>query len=562
MGGIVNRVKDWWEGADRTQRSVTVFGVLFLVVILGLTGFFASRPRFEPLYAGLSPAEQGPVVEELRAAGIPVEVNAQGSVMVPSEKLPEAAMRLAMSGKAPAAGPQSLDLLDSINSFSTPAQERERIKAATEAKLSASVNTLKGVSSSNVHINFGKESPFGQETIPPSAVVTVIETSGQSLTQDQAKAIARLIQNSVAGLRPEGVSVISSTGRIIFDGEQAAAPGGSASRKIEAEVAESRRREIELQRSLDLAFGPGNTKVTVQVQLNMDSVSEESVSTELGDKKVTDKVTESMSDAAAGAAVGPTGLTPNTPGTSASSGGAAGSGLKYSSEVVANKYPSTERRVTTQKAAGTLTGMSISVLVNSEKVTDSTAVQAFIDSYLGGNAGEEGFSAAVQAVEFDKTQSELDQKAAASAASQAQMQQVLSILPVVALLIVGFMVVKALGKVPGRTLTMAIPNGGTMTVRGSAIDSSTMDDRGAVVRSSGEASQDGKAKTIAELAKTDPEIAEALQEMGVETIDDSVDVEAIRSRIDVPLEQIRKMGRQRPQAMAMLLKSWLMEERR
>lgn len=68
--------------------------------------------------------------------------------------------------------------------------------------------------------------------------------------------------------------------------------------------------------------------------------------------------------------------------------------------------------------------------------------------------------------------------------------------------------------------------------------------------------------SVQALAANEPELAEALESMGIEHIDESVDVEAIRQRIDLPLEQIRKMAKQKPQAVAMLLKSWLLEDRR
>ena len=68
--------------------------------------------------------------------------------------------------------------------------------------------------------------------------------------------------------------------------------------------------------------------------------------------------------------------------------------------------------------------------------------------------------------------------------------------------------------------------------------------------------------SVEALASTEPELAAALAEMGIENIDETVDVESIRQRIDLPLEQIKKMGKQKPQAVAMLLKTWLMEERR
>ncbi len=42
--------------------------------------------------------------------------------------------------------------------------------------------------------------------------------------------------------------------------------------------------------------------------------------------------------------------------------------------------------------------------------------------------------------------------------------------------------------------------------------------------------------------------------------DDDVSIDSLKTKVDVPLEQIRKMARKNPEVVATLLKSWMMEE--
>jgi flagellar M-ring protein FliF len=549
MGGLINRLRDWWLGADRTQRTVSVFGSAFLVALLGFTVHFAGRPRFQPLFSGLAPADQGMVVEELNKIGMPVEFNAQGAVLVPAERVAEARMRLAMADKLPSAGPQGVEILDGINSFSTPGQEREKIKAAKEGELARSIATLEGVRSALVHISFGKDSPFSEETIEPSAVVNITESSGSGLTAMQGKAIARLVQNAVPGLKAQNVSVVNSSGRLVFDGQEEASPENAAVRKIEAEITEAKRRESDLQRRLDLAFGPGNTVAMVQVKLDMDAVTEERRETQLGDKKVAELSKETMTGAGPNPVGGVTGLDANSPALAPASVGAAEPATRYQSEVVSNKYPTTESIRQIKRAAGELMGMTVTVIANSDVIKDPAPIQAILDGYLGAHNGQPGFTATVQAVPFDTTAAKAQEKAAAAAASGQMVQQIVSVLPVVALVIVGHMVAKAISKMPGRHLTMALPTGGSVRIPQAS-------------EPGPEAAPTPGLRSVKDLAKTEPEVAEALTAMGVETIDETVDVEAIRQRIDIPLEQIKKLARDKPQVIAALLKSWIMEERR
>src|SRR5688572_25279782 len=104
MGGILLKLRTWWETADRTQRVVTVFGSALLVILLFGTMMFASRPKMALAYGGLTPADQGKVVAEIQKIGIPVEYDLMGNVRVPSDRVAEAQAMLAKNGVAPASG--------------------------------------------------------------------------------------------------------------------------------------------------------------------------------------------------------------------------------------------------------------------------------------------------------------------------------------------------------------------------------------------------------------------------------------------------------------------------
>lgn len=551
MGVLLSRIKDWWQGADRTQRLVSVFGSLFLLALVGFTVHLAGKPKMEPLFAGISPADQGNVVAELQKNGIQVEIGPQGAVLVPTGQIDQARMALAMADKLPSSGPKGSEWLESLNSFSTPAQEREKIKAAKEGDLARSIGLIPGVASALVHINFGKDSPFADEAVEPTAVVNLRETGTDGLDPRAGKAIARLVQMAIPGLKSSNVSVLSS-GRLVFDGQEQESSEGLASQKLETENAEAKRREADLQRRLDVAFGPGNTVAMVQLELNMDAVNQDKTERELGDKKVTGEATEVLGDGTSLASPVPSGSDANMPTAPVSAGGpGTSSKTSYTSTQKTMDYPTTETRTSTRKAAGTLQTMTVSVIANSTKIKDAAPVQAILDDYLGSKKGQPGYSASVQSVPFDTAAQDAEKKSAAAAAGQAQIQQLVSILPIAALVFVGFMVAKSIGRIPGRTLTMALPDGGTIRVpaSGPALEST--------------ASLPERALTsVEELAQSEPELAEALSAMGIHSIDETVDVEAIRQRIDLPLEQIKKMAREKPQAVAMLLKGWLLEDRR
>ncbi|MBX7135674.1 MAG: flagellar M-ring protein FliF [Fimbriimonadaceae bacterium] len=556
MSAIFLKLRTWWETADRTQRVVSVFGGAFLVVLLGLTFFFASRPKMDLLYGGLSSKDVGTVADELQKAGIPYEFDLQGNVKVPSGQIPTAKASLAKSGWAPTGAHSGYADFDKLGMMTTPTVERERIKVAIEGELAKSVEQIDGVSSARVHLTLGNDSPFVREEKAPTASVFVTQAGDSGVGPEQARAIARLVANSVPKLDVKNIAVISSEGRTLWDGQSETGAEGRASIKVQAEIAESKRREAEIQSKLDAVLGRGNAVASVDVTMDFDQTSQNETLVTPSEQPISrEKLTETMKDGSKAASGGdPFAAGTNTP----SSGGASESAGGYTNKQESEEYERNVTRRNTEKAVGTLKSMSINVLVNKAKVTDIAPVQEFLDGYLGTRTDDPNFTSSVTSLDFDTSAQRESVAAAGSAASAARMQQLISLLPIAALLLVGFMVIKSLGKaVKPNVMVAAMPDGSTMPVSiGSA--------------NPGHAALPaaGTMTTVTTPSGTQVQVPQVVAPDGslvpAYTIDlvTGEPIVGIAERVDVPLEQIKKMSRERPDVVAMLLKSWILEERR
>jgi flagellar M-ring protein FliF len=559
MGSLFLRIRAWWETADRTQKVVTVVGGGLLAFLVGITTYIASKPKMDLLYGGLDATDQGTVAQELQKLGIPVEVDERGNVRVPSNLVAEARGKLAVAGKQPKSGHAGFADLPGLGPMSTPRIEQENIRRAIEGELATTIESLEGIRSARVHITTGSDSPFLTEERAPSASVAITEEPGAILSDQRAQAIAQIVARSVSGMKPSQVTVIDSMGTIRWDGASSEGANGMGDRKIAAQIAEGQRIERDLQRKLDAAFGPGNTLVSAQVEMDFDKRRIETVERMPSDTPVsTEQNTETMGGAAGGigGVGGIAGSLANTPGAPAAQPGA-GSSPSYTGQQKSTTYqPDAKVNSTyTEKATGEIVRMSLSVLADSKKIKNVQAVQAFLDAYLGPRASQpDKFTAAVTSVEFDRTAAEAEVKATAEAGSRARMQQIISLLPIAALLVVGFLVVKAIGKVAKEQsiLVHALPDGRLVSA-GAAGGSYAMPELGARTGAHahsphGEARSDGHTDTPGlRIRDVEPEIEE---------------VDAIRQKLNVPLEQIKRMASDRPDTVAMLLKTWLLEERR
>ena len=582
MQMLIQKIRDWWETADRTQRVVSIFGSAFLVLLLAGTLFFASRPKLEPIFPGAMPAEQGAVRDAVVGYGFPAEVNSRGEVMVPADKMAEIKMRLSQDGKAPLANGGD-PTAGTSGMFMTPVEIDAQMKKKKETELAKSIMTLKGVQNANVHINFGKDSPFGDEKVAPSAVVNLTEKAGLTLSADEAKAIARLVQNSVSGLKAEKVSVINNEGEIIFDGDELSQGDARATRKLQAEADESRRREKELQKTLDEAFGVGTTVAKVSLELNMDEVEKnEETNTPSENPIEQSKAIESYGGRPGGPIQGGTGADVNmSAGAPATPDSGNGSTTPYKGDQSQTKYLANKTITKTTKAAGELVSMSVNVLADKAKIKDIPSVQAFIDSLIKTKQNP-SFSAVVTATEFSNAAAENQKKAQTDSQNAERMQQIVSLLPILALLVVGFMLVKAIGKTGKQeTRVVALANGGTMSLPGQdntlslpqggggssnsilggdyeepQYDLSQLDDIGPMNFGMG-----GGAAGAPGMALTHGGSHGHGHSQYEEEEDEEVIIRDIKEKVDVPLEQIRKLAKERPETVAMLLKTWMMEDR-
>lgn len=568
MGSTLLRLRAWWETADRTQRAVTLFGGAFLVLLLAGTFYFATRPKMALAWGGLTPADQGKVVAEIQKLGIPVDYDTSGNVRVPSDRVAEVQAMLSARGVAPTSGhPGNADLAG-IGMMNPKSVEEARLNAIREGEIAKSIETLMMVQTARVLLNPGQRGSFATEDGPPSASITVVPRSGFEIGPAQAKAIASMVSRAVPGLSNKNVTVVDAEGNTLFDGATQDGTEAVFASKIEAQVNEARRIRRELQPVLDRAFGAGNTIVTARVEMDFDRARERSVTIKTGDRPINvESVTETMGGS--GTVGAPSGIASNLPGGAPAVALAPNGGSGYEGSQEVKRYPFDTTEIEKEKAPGAITSLAVSVLVNTRKPGASAAgaeptvpaelspeeqnkLDASVRNVVMGYLGRQGstldasaeeqtnYTVQVTLMPFDTSASARADEAAAAAASQARMQQVLSLLPIAALLLVGFMVVKALGKVSKSETVMIHASAG-----GDLVPMPAGNPAPAIESGSG-------ATPVAHRPDTASGGQQAIPQ----------DVGEIQERLDVPLEQIKRMATDRPESVAMLLKSWLVEDRR
>ncbi|HTQ09531.1 MAG TPA: flagellar M-ring protein FliF C-terminal domain-containing protein [Fimbriimonadaceae bacterium] len=578
MGGLIQRIRAWWQGADRTQKLITVSGTGVFMALVLATFVLASKPKMSLIFTNLSPEDTGNVAMAIESMGIPCDYDTNGNVQVPSDKVAKVRAELAIKNQYPKAGHSfGADLFKDVSPMVDPSVRVEELKAIEEGQLSEAIQVFDGVTAANVQITPAVDSPFDSDKKPAQANVTISESPGAMVSGDEARAMANLVASSVQGLDKSKVTIFTRTGRALWDGADMDSGSSIADSNLDLQKQESRKKRDELQEALNRMLGPGNAIAMVDVTLDLDQKDEvDEIHT--GQPVPAQQMTETMGVNGSGANQGPSGQPSNT--FPPAAGPSTPSKSSYTLDRKQNDpelWPNTTKQ-TIKHGVGQIKAMSVTVLVNQPKdkqVYDPTnpndpikqlALSALPPHDRNDPAAQAEFTANVVAYPFDTTQADEAKTAAASAAGSGRMAQILSMLPIAALLLVGFFVIKAIGKLAGRPMptTMLAAAGGPalpMSSDGSHLFAS------AFQPAAGKPLDAANRFVLPEIVKqkaleagiSEEQLQAAIEEAGDAGISVE-DIPSIKNKINVPLEQIKKMASERPETVAMMIKSWLIEE--
>lgn len=183
---------------------------------------WSQQPDYKPLLGNLAGMDSNQVMETLNAADIAytVEPNS-GALLVKSEDLGRARMKLAAAGVAPSDGNVGFEILDQEQSLGTSQfMEATRYRRGLEGELARTISSLNNVKGARVHLAIPKSSVFVRDERKPTASVLVELYPGRSLEPSQVMAIVNLVATSVPELTKSQVTVVDQKGNLLSDQQE------------------------------------------------------------------------------------------------------------------------------------------------------------------------------------------------------------------------------------------------------------------------------------------------------------------------------------------------------
>jgi flagellar M-ring protein FliF len=180
---------------------------------------WSQQPDYKPLYGSLTGVDTKQVMDTLAQADIPytVEPNS-GALLVKSDDLSRARIKLAGAGIAQSDGNVGFEILDKDQGLGTSQfMEATRYRRGLEGELARTISSLNNVKGARVHLAIPKSSVFVRDDRKPSASILVELYAGRSLEPSQVLAIINLVATSVPELNKSQVTVVDQKGNLLSD---------------------------------------------------------------------------------------------------------------------------------------------------------------------------------------------------------------------------------------------------------------------------------------------------------------------------------------------------------
>ncbi len=247
-------------------------------VTLGLIGCFAflmvqmTTPQMVALFTDLSLDDSATIVKDLDRQAIAYELKNDGAIiMVPKDKVAKLRMKLAEGGlpKGGGVGYEIFDKSDALGATSF-IQNINHLRAL-EGELARTIRGIDRVQAARVHLVLPDRPLFSRDKIDATASI-VLRVRGQ-LEAQQVRAIRHLVASAVNGMKPERVSVIDESGRLLADGAGTNDPASDAGAEERRSAFENRMR-AQVETIVTSVVGAGHARVQLSADFDLNRTTQ------------------------------------------------------------------------------------------------------------------------------------------------------------------------------------------------------------------------------------------------------------------------------------------------
>ena len=367
MNQLLESIGGFFRPLSTAQKVLFGLFTVAIIATVSVLVYWSTRPSYALLFSSLSPKSAQSIVVALKKTNEPYQLKDDGAaIYVPQKDVYNLRIQFASQGIANS-DYKGYELFDNNNLGMTDFMQHVNLQRALEGELAKTINSIKQVQSTRVHLVLPKRSPFSDSSVKASAAVIVETKPGQHLTPSQIEGISDLVAGSVQDLTPDRVTILDQHGNKISDNvDNPTLALSNAQLKIR-EADESYLTQ-KGQSMLDQMLGAGNSILRVSTEHDFEKLTRDSNKIDPDSRTV---ISEEEHQDSNNKVNGP--VAPNPPTTAGTTTPATGNRNNQQSSVTIKNYEVSTIHEQYQKPVGTIKRITATVLLNYKKNREKTA---------------------------------------------------------------------------------------------------------------------------------------------------------------------------------------------
>jgi flagellar M-ring protein FliF len=271
-----NQFREAWAEMSMTRRLM-VLGAAALI----MGGFISlllwiNKPDYQVLYSGLAQSDASQVVAKLKEIKVPYQLEGDGTVIkVPQDQVYETRLAMASAGLPRGQG-IGFEVFNEVKMGTTEFVQKINYQRALQGELARTIASFSEVDDARVHIVMPRESLFVEDEKKPTAAVVLRLAAGRTLSKSQIQGIVHLVAGSVPDLDDAHVTVVDTSGNLLYRKEQdsAAFPAALTASQLEYQRSTESQISNKVQSMLEKVIGLGRAVVRVSADIDFTRTEE------------------------------------------------------------------------------------------------------------------------------------------------------------------------------------------------------------------------------------------------------------------------------------------------
>jgi flagellar M-ring protein FliF len=254
-----------------TKLAAAIAGALGITVLIILLSMKLSDPPMSLLYNNLSSEDAALISARLDAMGEIYQASNGGKdFSVPIPKVLALRMKFAQEGIPHSGNIVGYEIFDKGDALGTSQfVYNVNFIRALEGEIGRTIASLSPIESVRVHLVIPKKEMFSKAATEPSASVVLKIKGSQTLTKQEVAGISHIIATAVAGLKPERITILDSSGRPLKlangdDADLVTEGAADFQKSLEEKY------QVMLESLIEKSVGVGKVKANVAAEINFD----------------------------------------------------------------------------------------------------------------------------------------------------------------------------------------------------------------------------------------------------------------------------------------------------